>query len=237
MALYVIGDLHLSLSGSKPMDIFGQQWKNHAEKLQENFLPLTDSDTTVLCGDLSWGMNFEDSLADFRFVDQLPGRKILLKGNHDYWWTTMKKMKEFLSANGLSTIDILNNNFFPYEENGAQYAICGTRGWFFEEETGSPHDRQILLREVGRLKASLDAAAAAGIRNRLVFLHYPPLYAGYRCGEILDLLKENEIRRCFYGHIHSKAIAGAFNGWRDGTEFRLISSDFLNFKPEKITLF
>lgn len=239
MALYTIGDFHLSLSNTKPMDVFGTHWKDHASRIQENFAELTPEDTTVLCGDLCWGMTLEESLPEFHFVDALPGRKILLKGNHDYWWTTMKKMKTFLSDNGLDSIEILNNNSFLYTDpvSGFSYALCGTRGWFFEEETGSPHDRLILNREVGRLKASLDSADPSTVRDRLVFLHYPPLYANYRCEEILALLKEYGIRHCYYGHIHGRGTAAAFNGWADGTEFRLTSADFLNFKPEKITLY
>lgn len=237
MALYAIGDFHLSKGTDKPMDIFGDRWKNHVVKIEEGFAGVSDEDLTVICGDLSWGIGFDECKEDFRFLNSLPGRKILLKGNHDYWWTTMKKMKEFLSENSFDTIEILNNNFFEYTENGEAYAVCGTRGWFFEEETGKEHDRLIMMREVGRLRASLEAAEKAGIREKLVFLHYPPLYVNYRCDEILSVLKEFGVRRCFYGHIHGKGIPGAFNGWLDGTEFRLVSADFVNFKPEKIRLY
>ena len=231
MALYTIGDLHLSLASDKPMDVFGEKWKNHTEKLIQNFSALTEEDTCVICGDLSWGMGFEECREDFKLIDSFPGKKIILKGNHDYWWNTVKKIKEYFTANGISSIDILNNNCFMY---GEEYAICGTRGWFYEEERSPEHDRKIMNREVLRLKASLDAA---GERKKLVFLHYPPIYMNYHCDEILALLKDYEVRLCCYGHIHAKGCACALNGWQDGTEFRLVSADYLDFTPKKIELY
>ena len=227
MALYTIGDLHLSLAKDKPMDVFGERWRGHAEKLREGFAKLTDNDLTVLCGDLSWGMSLEETAPDFRFVDALPGRKLLLKGNHDYWWTTAAKTKRFFAEIGVTTIDILHNNAFPYGE----YAVCGTRGWFYEEEKGGEHDLKIMRREIMRLEASL---RAAGDRKKLVFLHYPPVYGSYRCEEILALLKEHRVGLCCYGHIHGKGCAGAFNGWYGGTEFQLVSADYLNFTPLRL---
>ena len=230
MSLYAIGDFHLSLGTDKPMNIFGEKWNSHDEKLKESFSSLTADDVTVICGDLSWGLGIEECAEDFKFIDSLPGRKIILKGNHDYWWSTVKKTKEFFERQGIETIDILHNNFFEYGE----YAICGTRGWFFEEETGKAHDKKIMEREIGRLKNSLDMA---GERKKLVFLHYPPVYQGYRCDGILELLKEYEVRLCCYGHIHGKGCSCAFNGWRDGTLFKLVSADYVNFKPVRIDLY
>ncbi len=227
MALYAIGDFHLSFSVDKPMDVFGDEWKNHAEKLKKGFASLTEEDVCILCGDLSWGMGLEQCREDFAFIDALPGKKIILKGNHDYWWTTVKKINEFFDQNGFHSMSILNNNSFIYED----YAICGTRGWFYEEEKDGEHDKKIMNREVMRLKASLDSA---GDRKKLVFLHYPPIFLNYRCEEILELLKEYRVRLCCYGHLHAKAKALAFNGWRDGTEFRLVSADFLHFSPQKL---
>ena len=227
MALYTIGDLHLSLAKEKPMDIFGDRWQNHSEKLRAAFSRLEDGDLTVLCGDLSWGMDLEETAADLRFVDQLPGRKLLIKGNHDYWWTTAAKMKRFFEEQGIHSIDILHNNAFPWGE----YALCGTRGWFYEEEKGGAHDEKIMRREVMRLEASL---LAAGDRKKLVFLHYPPIHGSYRCEEILALLKEHRVPLCCFGHIHGKGCACAFNGWHDGTEFRLVSADYLNFAPLRL---
>ena len=228
MALYTIGDLHLSLAKEKPMDIFGDNWRNHTEKLREAFSKLTDDDLTVLCGDLSWGMSLEESAPDFAFVDALPGKKLILKGNHDYWWTTAAKTKRFFDERGITTIGILHNNAFPI---GEEYAICGTRGWFYEEERGGEHDAKIMRREIMRLEASLKAA---GERKKLVFLHYPPIYGKYRCQEILDLLREYRVPLCFYGHIHGKGCAYAFNGWYGCTEFKLVSADAVNFAPVKV---
>ena len=227
MSLYAIGDLHLSIGKDKPMDIFGTRWENHTQKLREGFAALHEDDVCVICGDLSWGMNLEETVEDFRFIDSLPGKKIILKGNHDYWWCTATKAKKMFAENGITTVDILNNNFFEYKE----YALCGTRGWFFEEEKGIEHDAKIMRREVLRLEASLNAA---GERKKLVFLHYPPLYQQYRCPEILALLKSHEVRLCCYGHIHGKSCGGAFRGWHDGTEYKLVSADFVNFTPVKI---
>ena len=209
------------------MDIFGQSWREHDRKLRESFDLLNEEDLCVICGDISWGMGLEDCLQDFLFIDSLPGKKIILKGNHDYWWTTVKKINEFFAENGIDSIEILNNNSFRY--NGI--SICGTRGWFFEEETGTAHDKKILARETGRLKASLESA---GEGEKLVFLHYPPIYRNYRCGEILELLKEYGIKHCYYGHIHGRGIPSAVNGWVEGCEYRLVSADALGFKPYKI---
>lgn len=229
MALYAIGDLHLALGKDKPMDVFGTVWEDHVEKLRRGFSKLNDDDLCVLCGDLSWAMDLDEALEDFLFVDSLPGRKILLKGNHDYWWSTAAKAKRFFAAHGITTIEILNNNSFVYGD----WAICGTRGWFYEEESGTVHDRKIMLRELGRLRASLEAA---GEREKLVFLHYPPLFLKYRCEEILALLDEYRVRLCCYGHIHGKGCRAAFNGFVGATEFRLVSADHLNFEPMEIRL-
>ena len=227
MALYAIGDTHLSLRSDKPMDVFGGGWAGYVDKLRQGFSPVEDGDTVVLCGDLSWGMNLEEAKDDFAFLNhELPGEKWLLKGNHDYWWTTASKMNTFFQVNGFTRLHILHNNCAFYGD----LALCGTRGWFFEEN-GTPHWEKVFNRELIRLEASLKAA---GEREKLCFLHYPPLYRGYRCQEILDLLERYGVRLCCYGHIHGKGCAAAFNGWRDGTEFKLISADFVNFTPVKL---
>ena len=227
MALYTIGDLHLSLTKDKPMDIFGPNWQNHAEKLREGFSSLGENDLTVLCGDLSWGMDLEESAADFHFIDELPGKKLILKGNHDYWWTTAARMKRFFAQEGIGSIDILHNNCFFYGDR----AICGTRGWFYEEERGDGHDAKIMRREVMRLETSLKAA---GDREKLVFLHYPPIYQSYRCPEILALLEAHGVKLCCYGHIHGRGRALAFKGRCGCTDFRLVSADEVDFKPVKL---
>ena len=227
MSLFAIGDLHLSLDGSKSMAVFGGRWTDYQQKIERGFSLLTEEDVCVLCGDLVWGMTMEAAREDFLFISRLPGKKIILKGNHDYWWSTAAKAYRFFEENGMENMQILNNNCYEYGE----YAICGTRGWFFEEERGDEHDRKIMLREVGRLEASLKAA---GERRKLVFLHYPPIYQGYECPEILALLEQYQVERCYYGHIHGKGHAAAFQGERNGTAFRMVSADYLDFYPLKV---
>lgn len=228
MALYAIGDLHLSLGTNKPMDVFGASWENHSEKLREAFSALTPEDVTVLCGDLSWGMDLAEAREDFGFIDRLPGKKLILKGNHDYWWSTAAKMQRFFLENGFKTLDILNNNCFFY---GEQVAICGTRGWFYEEETGTAHDRKILNRELMRLETSLKAA---GEREKYVFLHYPPKYGAYVCEEILALFLRYEVRLCCSGHIHGKGLSHIFEGNFRGVTYKTVSADRLDFRPLRI---
>lgn len=227
MALYAIGDFHLALGQDKPMDIFGDKWINHAEKLKASFSALNEDDVTVLCGDLSWGMGLDGALEDFLFINALPGRKIILKGNHDYWWNTVSKTTRFFAAHGIDTIDILNNNSYGYGE----YAICGTRGWFYEEDAAGTHTGKMLAREALRLEASLKAAEGKPI---YCFLHYPPIYQGYKCPEMLELLDKYEVERCYYGHLHGYTHRRAFEGMREKTEYALIAADYVAFQPVKI---
>lgn len=228
MSLFAIGDLHLSLNGDKPMDVFGGRWQDYTNKIKKGFeAVVSENDVTVLCGDLTWGMDLDGAKEDFLFIDALPGKKIILKGNHDYWWSTASAAKKFFAENDISTIDILHNNYFEYGDA----AICGTRGWFYEEEKGGEHDRKILARECLRLEASLKAA---GDSEKYVFLHYPPKYLGYECPEILKLLKDYDVKMCCFGHIHSKGCASAFCGELNGTAFKLVSADYLDFVPAKI---
>lgn len=224
MALYAIGDLHLSLGAPKPMDVFGGAWTGYMEKLKDGLSCIGHDDTTVLLGDLSWALSLEDSKPDFSFINDIPGRKIILKGNHDYWWSTVSKFNKFCEINGFSELHILNNNHFEYEG----YAICGTRGWFFEEDRSGEHDEKVFKRELLRLEASLKSA---GDLPKLVFLHYPPRYKGYICQPILDLLQQYNVRQCFYGHLHSASHTLACEGLWEGVEFRLVSADRLNFRP------
>lgn len=224
MALYAIGDLHLCLGANKPMDIFGGNWVGYMDKLAEGIAMITPDDTTVLLGDLSWALDLNSAQADFSWINQIPGRKIILKGNHDYWWSTASKFYKFCQQQGFTDQFILNNNHYEYDE----WAICGTRGWFFEEELSGQHDEKVFKRELLRLEASLQSA---GDRQKLVFLHYPPKYKGYECPEILALLEKYEVRRCFYGHLHGPSHKLAMEGLWDGIEYRLVAADFLNFKP------
>ena len=227
MALYTIGDLHLSLNSDKSMDVFGPGWADYVARIREGFSVLTQDDTTVLCGDLSWGMSLEESLDDLKFINALPGRKILLKGNHDYWWNTARKMENFFKENGLDSLEILHNNCKYYGD----IALCGTRGWFYELDSEGTHNGKMMAREVGRLEASLQAAGEA---EKLCFLHYPPLYTGYRCPEILALLQKYGVKRCFYGHLHGASHRRRIEGDCGGTDFALVAADYLGFKPLKI---
>lgn len=229
MALYAIGDLHLSLGAAKPMDVFGGNWVGYMDKLKEGLSVIGPDDTTVLLGDLSWALSLEQSAPDFAWINEIPGRKIILKGNHDYWWTTAAKFYRFCAENGFENQFILNNNHYEYEG----WAICGTRGWFFEEERSGEHDEKVFKRELLRLEASLKSA---GNLPKIVFLHYPPRYKGYQCDEILALLQKYEVRRCFYGHLHGPSHKLAMEGLWDGVEFRLVSADFLDFQPFTVIL-
>ena len=224
MALYTIGDLHLSFSSDKPMDKFGEVWKNHPQKLIDGFQKVEPDDLTVLCGDLSWAMSLETAEGDFRFIHELPGRKLILKGNHDYWWSTATKAYRFFQDHNYPEMEVLHNNAYLYGE----YALCGTRGWFYEEEHGTEHDKKMMLREIQRLETSLKAG---GAREKIVFLHYPPVFQNYCCEEIVHMLQEYEVERCYYGHIHGRGIPLAFNGWIGCTKYQLVSADAVGFSP------
>ena len=228
MSLYAIGDLHLSLASDKPMDVFGDKWENYVDRISKGFASLDANDVCVVCGDLSWGMSMEQAGEDFIFLDRLPGKKIVLKGNHDYWWTTASGARSFFEKNCIETIDVLHNNFYPYGENAA---ICGTRGWFFEEETGTEHDRKMLMRELGRLEASLKEA---GDREKYVFMHYPPKYGDYECPEILDVMEKYSVKVCCSGHLHGPSLRLAYSGMWRGTMHVPVSADLLGFVPKKI---
>ena len=224
MALYAMGDLHLCLGAPKPMDVFGGAWVGYMEKLKQGLSVITEKDTLVLMGDLSWALDLNSAVADFAWINEIPGRKIILKGNHDYWWSTQAKFTKFCLENGFSDLNLLNNNCFFYDD----WAICGTRGWLFEEERSGDHDEKVFRRELIRLEASLKAA---GDREKMVFLHYPPRYKGYTCREILDLLESYGVRQCFYGHLHGASHKLAMEGTWDGIEYRLLSADYLDFQP------
>ena len=227
MALYAIGDLHLCLGSPKPMDIFGGAWVGYMQKLLDGISVIQPEATTILLGDLSWALDMESAKDDFAWINQIPGRKIILKGNHDYWWSTATKFYKFCKDNQFSDQYILNNNHYEYDG----WAICGTRGWFFEEERSGSHDEKVFNRELIRLEASLQSA---GDLPKMVFLHYPPRYKGYECPEILDLLKRYGVRKCYYGHLHGASHGLAIEGLWDGIEFKLVAADRLNFQPHRI---
>ena len=226
MALFSISDLHLSLSVDKPMDVF-HGWENYVQRLEKNWKNLiTPQDSIILPGDFSWAMDLQGALADFRFLDDLPGQKYLLKGNHDFWWSTMKKMTDFLEENGLNTIHLLHNNAVKLENK----IVCGTRGWLYDENKYTQQDIKVLNREAERLRASLQSIADDSC-EKIVFLHYPPIYGATSCEPILKVLHEFGIKRCFYGHIHGSGVALSVNEERDGIRFRLVSCDFNGFSP------
>ena len=227
MALFAIGDLHLSLGADKPMDVFGGAWDGYVDKLRAGLSIIGPEDTTVLCGDLSWGMDLEAALPDFRFISAIPGRKILLKGNHDYWWSTAKKFYAFCRQYELENMELLHNCCFFYGD----LAICGTRGWFYEEEKGGEHDEKVFRRELGRLETSLKAAGEA---EKYCFLHYPPRYRGYECPELIALMERYGVRQCCYGHLHGGSHKLAVQGLHGGVDYRMVSADYLGFRPLRL---
>ena len=234
MALYAIGDLHLSFAKDKPMDIFGDHWEDHAEKLRQGFACVRPEDTTVLCGDLSWGMGLPETLPDFRFIDALPGKKIILKGNHDYWWSTATKAKRFFADNGITSIDILHNNCFAYGD----YALCGTRGWFYDEKTQSiPADYEKLVsREAARAEHSLaagDALRGERAMPSVLFLHFPPVWGDFVCRPLLDVIRAHGVTEVYFGHIHGRYDLPPKVEF-EGVSLNLISADYLNFIPQKV---
>ena len=228
MAVYTIADLHLSFGADKPMNVFNG-WQNYEERVKANWLEtVRPEDTVVLAGDFSWGMSLQDTLPDFRFIDGLPGEKLLVKGNHDYWWVTRKKMDAFFAEHGLSTLHILHNDCYAYEG----YGICGTRGWVNMDQD-EPANAKVIAREAQRLEVSLQAAEAQGL-TPIAFLHYPPIYGASCCWEMLEVLWRHHVADCWYGHVHGKAHSHAINGERDGVNYHLISGDYVHFIPQKI---
>ncbi len=222
MSLFAIADLHLSFGANKSMEVF-PGWENYTQKIENNWRNIVkQEDTVVIAGDVSWAMSLKEIYSDFDFLQSLPGHKLIIKGNHDYWWDTMSKMNNFLVSGNYDSISIIHNNAKIIGNVG----VCGTRGWFND---GS-EDKKILLREVGRLETSITAAEHAGVEP-VVFLHYPPICGGYFCNEIMDVLKKYSIRRCYYGHLHGTAKDSAVEGEREGIIFRLISCDHISFTP------
>ena len=227
MNLFTISDLHLPLGVNKPMDIFGG-WDNYVERLEKNWKKLVnDEDTVVIGGDISWASSLVEAKPDFDFINALPGKKIILKGNHDYWWGTANKINEFLSDNNFNSIKILHNNCY----SDGKIAICGTRGWIYDG-TGE-RDQKVILREAGRLETSIKEAIESGV-TPIVFLHYPPVYAEYTCEEILEVLRKYEIKQVFYGHIHGKGIFNTVNAYGD-IKLKLTACDGVDFTPVFVT--
>ncbi|HOK43687.1 MAG TPA: metallophosphoesterase [Thermoclostridium caenicola] len=231
MAIYALSDLHLSFGTDKPMDIFGDIWKNHAQRIRENWIQVVGEDDVVLIpGDISWAISLDEAVPDFRFIESLPGTKIISKGNHDYWWSTKRKFQAYLETHGFKTIRMLHNNAFRIGD----FAVCGTRGW---NDPGDPdfteEDRKIFRRELDRLRLSLEEGRRLG-GEIIAMLHYPPFDAEHRMNDFGALMKEYGVGICIYGHIHGRGDAVWKNELADGIRFSLVSADFLSFTPIRI---
>lgn len=230
MAIYTIADLHLSFNTDKPMDIFGQNWQNYEEKIKQDWgAKVKEEDLVVLPGDFSWAMYLDETEKDFEFINELSGKKILLKGNHDYWWTTVTSMRKYVKEKGFENIDFLYNNSYEYENK----IIVGTRGWTISEEK---EDIRLTKREVDRLELSIkDGISKYGQdKEIIVFMHYPPVTKKYENTDYMKLMNKYNVKRCFYGHLHSTSIQDALEGEVDGIKLKLVSSDGLDFKLLKI---
>lgn len=225
MALYAIADLHLSFGTDKPMDVF-DGWNNYTDRLKKNWCTVVQpEDTVVIAGDISWAMKLQEAEADFRYIEHLPGHKLILKGNHDLWWSTRTKLENFFDACGFSTISIVHNSAVRVGD----LTVCGSRGWLYNAQTDE--DKKIVNREVGRLEASLEEGKHLG-GKQIVFLHYPPVYDTDCCDEILNVLEEHHIHDCYFGHIHgNQAAKRAVLGEYRGIQMHLISCDYLSFCP------
>ena len=235
MSIYAIADLHLATADlSKSMEVFGRRWQNYIEKLNNNWSRvITDDDTVIIAGDISWGLTTEDAKNDLLWLDSLPGKKIILKGNHDFWWSTVTKLNNFFEANGIRSIEVLNNNAIECED----YIIAGSRGWFTDKSMQNAEENvdydKIVNREAIRLDISLKSASElsehAG-KEIICFLHFPPIWSEFVCEPILSVLKKYNIKRCYFGHIHS-SYAHPDSFTFEGIKFSMISADFLDFMP------
>lgn len=231
MAIYVIADLHLSFSQDKPMSIFGENWEGHSEKIKNNWISkVKPEDTVVLPGDFSWAMYLQDTYKDFEYLNSLPGKKLLLKGNHDYWWTTVTNMRNFLEENKFKNIDFIYNNSYLVENK----ILTGTRGWNLLDTENSS---KMIKRESIRLQLAIEDGIKkyGDDKEIIVFMHYPPISNTNKKSEFLKILKQYDIKRCYYGHLHGKSHQDVVEGIVDGIEFKLISADYLNFDVIKVT--
>lgn len=235
MAIFAIADLHLSLGTDKPMNVFGANWERHEERLKEAWLSfVTESDTVLIPGDISWGMTQAEALPDLIFLDQLPGRKILSKGNHDYWWGTSGKLESFLCENGLTTISFLKNNAFLADG----HAICGSRGWLLPQDPEfKSSDQLIFERELARLERSILAGKAILGEKQgdlIALLHFPPIMRFQTESAFSQLLEKHGVRTCVYGHLHGRGHQKAFEGMKNGVEYLLVAGDYISFKPLRL---
>ena len=230
MALYIIGDLHLSFGTDKPMDVFGGNWENHTEKLRQDWLSkVNQEDTVILAGDFSWATYLQDTYKDFEYINNLPGKKILLKGNHDYWWTTVTSMRNYLKENNFDNIDFLYNNSYEIENK----IIVGTRGWALNDTENA---EKMINREVARLELSIKYAIEKYGEDKeiICIIHYPPIMKNSLKNKFTELMKKYSIKRCYYAHLHGNSHKEAIEGTVDEIEYKLISGDYLDFKLVKI---
>lgn len=219
------------------MEKFGTRWTDYMNRLQKNWAAVVKSDDTVILpGDISWGLKLEDALLDLQFLDHLPGNKLLGKGNHDFWWSTTSKMNAFFAQNDITSIQMLYNNAYAFED----CIVCGTRGWFVEEAqqntVGSVDYLRIVNREVVRLCISLDAAKTLQKQPEntgkpiLTFFHFPPVWNEFVCREIVDVLHKYDVKLCYFGHIHGAFCAPRTTAF-EGINFTFCAADYLNFAP------
>lgn len=227
MALYAISDLHLAFTTDKPMDIFGEKWIKHDEKIKENWISkIKEEDTVLIAGDISWSMKSSDSKADLDWINDLPGKKIISKGNHDYWWSGISKLNSMYD-----NTKFLQNNFYTYED----YAICGSRGWILEgSDRFTEKDKKIFNREIIRLRLSLDKAKEAGFNKFIVMIHYPPINEKIEASAFTEIFKDYGVEKVIYGHLHGPALGSAFDGEHEGVNYIITSCDYLNFDPIRI---
>ena len=227
MKIFAIGDLHLSGEpAEKPMDIFDKAWREHWEKISDYWqMNVQPDDVVLIAGDTSWALSIESALPDLNRIAALPGHKVLIRGNHDYWWSTVGKLRKTFGDSLL----FLQNNFYAF----GSVAICGTRGWEFPVENNEYYtadDEKIFARELLRVENSLQQAENAGYTDKILVLHYPPLLADGNIGAITELCTRYRVRHCVYGHLHGGAHCLAYNGEYAGTNYQLVAADFLDFK-------
>lgn len=232
MAIFAISDLHLALSVDKPMDVFGARWSNYMERLEENWHSTVGvNDHVLIPGDISWATYLEQAYEDFLFIDKLPGKKIISKGNHDYWWTTKNKLDKFINENGFSSIRFMHNNSYTVESA----VVCGTRGWTMPGEEGfSAEDSKIYQRELVRLELSMKSAELPENGCLIAALHFPSFNSKGVFSGFLDIMHKYDVKYCIYGHLHGEAHRNAIEGLVDGIDFRLVAADRLGFKPMKL---
>lgn len=228
MSIYAISDLHLSFGVNKPMNIFGKIWDNYEDKIKENWEKRVSSNDTVLVpGDISWGMSLNEALPDFEYIDKLPGKKIFLRGNHDYYFSTKSKIDKYIQENNLSSLKLLHNNAYEIED----VIIAGARGWGRIDGNDKELDEKILKREENRLRLSLEYAKANFLNDKdiYVMLHFPPF-----TGQFIDIMKEYGVKKCMYGHLHGFGHRLVKEGIIDGIEYIMVGCDYNDFDLRKI---